>query len=402
MSSEFEYTTYQDDEWPGVPENSEDADFDAADDEDDWHSASGWGTAGDRTEVLINQGRTSARGRRASGRRASVPQLGGHSPNGPGLSNRRHYGPRLYGTGLGGTGLGGTGLGGTGLGGTELGGTGQGGTGRGRNGRVPGGLGAGAGPSISAGRRGAGGLLSRLARLSRRDIIVAGGGVLALSIALAVILPGGGASWPASVATVKQEIEVACQNPDIPSDPAQLNFACAKDTDQILWVFALLTSDDNADFTDPATSRTGLEPITPSQGGEVAWSLNLHHPYNPKSPTDSLAVAARAINNIIGGATVTSQAGTQVVQPGLESRAANCLRYTGSTALVVRQGFPAVCARPVAGAAGEAALVSDVYQQWMVGSPSQDAANAALLFTNANNPGNPRVQAILHSLAAGQ
>lgn len=382
MSSEFEYTTYQDDEWPGVPENSEDADFDAADDEDDWHSASGWGTAGDRTEVLINQGRTSARGRRASGRRASVPQLGGHSPNGPGLGNHRHYGPRLYRPGLGGTG--------------------QGGPGRGRDGRAPGGLGAGAGPGISAGRQGAGGVLSRLARLSRRDIIIAGGGVLALSIALAVILPGGGASWPASVATVKQEIEVACQNPDIPSDPAQLNFACATDTDQILWVFALLTSDDNPDFTDPATSRTGLEPITPSQGGEVAWSLNLHHPYNPKSPTDSLAVAARAINNIIGGATITSQAGTQIVQPGLESRPANCLRYTGSTALVVRQGFPAVCARPVAGAAGEAALVADVYQQWMVGAPSQDAANAALLFTNANNPGNPRVQAILHSLAAGQ
>jgi hypothetical protein len=38
----------------------------------------------------------------------------------------------------------------------------------------------------------------------------------------------------------------------------------------------------------------------------------------------------------------------------------------------------------------------------MVGAPSQDAANAALLFTNASNPGNPRVQAILHSLASGQ
>jgi hypothetical protein len=364
MSSEFEYTTYQDDEWPGVPEHSEDADFDAADDEEDWHSASGWAAAGDRTEVLINQGRTSARGRRASRRRAGAPQLGGHHPGGLGL-------------------------------------------GSGRNGRAPGGLGVGGGygPAISAGRQGAGpragGALSRLARLGKRDFLIAGGGVLALSIALAVILPGGGASWPASVATVKQEIEVACQNPDIPSDPAQVNFACATDTDQILWVFALLTSDDNPDFTDPSTSRTGLEPITPSQGGDVAQLLNLHHPYNPKSATDSLAVAARAINSIIGGATVTSQAGSQVVQPGLESNPANCLRYTGSTALVVRQGFPAVCARPVTSAAQEAALVADVYRQWMVGAPSQDAANAALLFTNASNPGNPRVQAILHSLASG-
>jgi hypothetical protein len=393
MSSEFEYTTYQDDEWPGVPENSEDADLDAAGDEEDWHSASGWAAAGDRTEVLINQGRTSARGRRAVGRRAGAPQRGGHHPGGLGLGSHRQDGPGRYGLGLGGPGQGGRG---------------QGGLGMERNGRAPGGLGVGGGygPGVSAGRPGAGpragGALSRLARLGKRDFLIAGGGVLALSIALAVILPGGGASWPASVATVKQEIEVACQNPDIPSDPAQVNFACATDTDQVLWVFALLTSDDNPDFTDPATSRTGLEPITPSQGGEVAQLLNLHHPYNPKSATDSLAVAARAINNIIGGATITSQAGSQVVQPGLESKPANCLRYTGSTALVVRQGFPPVCARPVTSAAQEAALVADVYQQWMVGAPSQDAANAALLFTNASNPGNPRVQAIVHSLASRQ
>src|SRR5258707_15074463 len=101
MSSEFEYTTYQDDDWPGAPENSEDADFDTVDDESDWHSASGWATAGDRTEVLINQGRTSARGRRASGRRAGVPQLGGHHQGGPGLGNHRHDGPGLHGPGLG-------------------------------------------------------------------------------------------------------------------------------------------------------------------------------------------------------------------------------------------------------------------------------------------------------------
>jgi hypothetical protein len=27
------------------------------------------------------------------------------------------------------------------------------------------------------------------------------------------------------------------------------------------------------------------------------WSLNLHHPYDPANPIDSLAGAARAINN---------------------------------------------------------------------------------------------------------
>jgi hypothetical protein len=387
MSSEFEYITYRDDDCPDTPENNEDIDFGAADDEDDWHTASGWATAGDRTEVLINQGRTSAKGRRASGRRASGAQLSGHQPGGHGLGNHDHSGPGLGSPGQGGRGRSGPGL--------E------------RGGRVPGGLGIGGGLGISSGRqrtgpRAGGGALSRLARLSRRDIVVAGGTVLALSVALAVILPGGGASWPASVATVKQEIQVACQNPDVASDPGQVNFACATDTDQILWIFALLTSDDNPDFTDSATGRTGLEPITPAQGGEVAWSLNLHHPYDPTSPADSLTVAARAINNIIGGATITSQAGAQVVQPGLESSPANCQRYTGSAALVVRQGFPAVCARPVTSPAGEAALVADVYQQWMVGAPPKDAANAALLFTNANNPGNPQVQAILQGLAAGQ
>jgi hypothetical protein len=377
MSSEFEYITYQDDDWPGVPENNEEAGFDAADDpEDDWRSASGWAAAGDRTEVLINQGRTSAKARRVGGRRASRPHFGGHQLSRPSLGDYRPDG---------------AGLGGTDHDGPEP----------GRGGRAPAAIGAGGGRSIGTGRP-RGGAIGRLARLSKRNLIIAGGAVLALSIALAVILPGDGASWPASVATVKQEIQAACQNPDIPSEPGQVNFACATATDQILWVFALLTSDDNPNFTDPATGRTGLEPITPAQGGEVAWSLNLHHPYDPASPADSLQVAARAINNIIGGATVTSQSGTQVVQPGLESNPSDCQRYTGSAALVVRQGFPTVCARPVTTAAGEAALVADVYQQWMVGAPSRDAENAALLFTNADNPGNPQVQAILKILADGQ
>src|ERR1700689_4391103 len=116
MSSEFEYTTYQDDEWPGVPENSEDADLDAADDEEDWNSERSWAAAGDRTEVLINQGRTSARGRRAVGRRAGAPQRGGHHPGGLGLGNHRQDGPGRYGLGLGGPGQGGPGQGGPGQG----------------------------------------------------------------------------------------------------------------------------------------------------------------------------------------------------------------------------------------------------------------------------------------------
>ena len=91
---------------------------------------------------------------------------------------------------------------------------------------------------------------------------------------------------------------------------------------------------------------------------------------------------------------------TQTVAPvaGLESSAANCAKYTGSSALITRQGFPAVCALPVSTAAGQAALVSDVFSQWMVGAPAQFATEAGVLYQNAANPGDPRVQSILNTL----
>jgi len=217
-------------------------------------------------------------------------------------------------------------------------------------------------------------------------------------LVLALVLPGGGASWPASVAQVQTEITQACQNPNVAAEPSQVNFACAKPTQSVLWVFSLLTSGDNPSFADQSTGRKGLEPIQPTQGGDIAWSLNLHHPYDPADPIDSLQVAARAINNIIGGATLTSSSGTPLVEPGLESKAANCQRYTGSAQIVTRQGFPARCAREVTSQAGQAALVSDVFQQWMGGTPTQIAAQAGVLFQNADNPGDSRVQAILASL----
>jgi hypothetical protein len=242
---------------------------------------------------------------------------------------------------------------------------------------------------------------SRLAlwREHRRAILI-GGAAFAAGIAiLTAVLSGGGASWPASVATVQAQISTACQNPNVAAEPTQVNFACGKDTRQVLWVFALLTSGDNPGFADAATGRKGLEPISPVQGGDVAWSLNLHHPYDPGNAIDSLQVAARAINNIIGGATLTDSSGTPTVQNGLESSPANCQRYTGSAALVTRQGFPALCAAAVTSPQGQAALVSDVFQKWMVGTPSRIAANAGVLFMNANNPGDPRVQAILNSMA---
>jgi hypothetical protein len=237
------------------------------------------------------------------------------------------------------------------------------------------------------------------AGLTRRRKFGAAAAVLALILTILVLtVSGGGAAWPASVAKVQSEVVTACQNPDIKSEPGQVNFACAPGTRQILWVFALLTSADNPNFSNLKSGRQGLEPITPAQGGQVAWSLNLHHPYNPANPIDSLQVAARAINNIIGGATLTGTNGAPVVQPGLESAPANCLRYTGSAAVTSRAGFPRLCASPVTTPAGQAALVADVYQKWVVGAAPQAAQNAAVLFANAKNPGDPAVQAILKHL----
>jgi hypothetical protein len=237
-------------------------------------------------------------------------------------------------------------------------------------------------------------------RRSRRRRVYAGAVIAAVVAAGVLILVfRQGASWPASVAVVQSEITTACQNPNVASEPDQVNFSCAKDTSQILWVFALMTSGDNPSFTDAKSGRQGLEPITPTQGGSVAWSLNLHHPYNPANPIDSLEVAARAINNIIGGATLTGSNGQPSVQPGLESSPANCARYTGSSAVVTRAGFPDICAQPVTSGAGQAALVADIYSKWLVGSPTANAQDASVLFENASDPGNAQVQAILRGLS---
>jgi hypothetical protein len=234
-----------------------------------------------------------------------------------------------------------------------------------------------------------------------RGILLAGivaAAVAALVTVLVVDSSRPGPAWPASVAKVQREIAVACQNPDVAAEPSQVNFACAKGTRQILWVFALLTSRNNPDYASIKSGRQGLEPITPAQGGEVAWSLNLHHPYNPANPIDSLEVAARAINNIIGGATLTSANGKPMVQSGLVSVAANCARYTGSGALTSRHGYPDHCAKPIQSAAGLGYLVADVFQKWVVGAKPTAAQDAAILFQNAKNPGDTRVRAILRSL----
>ena len=241
---------------------------------------------------------------------------------------------------------------------------------------------------------------ARSRRILRHWRMIAVGAVALLAglITVLVVVGGGSPGWPASVATVQAQVKQACENPDVAAEPSGLNFACDKDTQQVLWVFSLLTSGNNPDYASIKTGRQGLEPITPAQGGEVAWSLNLHHPYNPANPIDSLEVAARAINNIIGGATLTAANGKPVVQSGLESVSANCALYTGSGAVTSRHGFPDRCAKPIRSAAGLGHLVADVFQRWVVGAPPRAAQDAAVLFQNANNPGDPSVRAILRSL----
>ena len=235
---------------------------------------------------------------------------------------------------------------------------------------------------------------------SRKVVLVglaaAVGAVLLTVLVLDVFRPG--PSWPPGVARVQRQIAIACRNPDVRSEPSQVNFACGKSTRQILWVFSLMTSGNNPDFASIRTGRQGLEPIKPSVGGQVAWSLNLHHPYSAANPIDSLQVAARAINNIIGGATMTGATGKPLVQPGLESLPANCARYTGSAAVTSRDGFPPLCAKPITSKAGQGYLVADVFRKWMVGAPPSAAQDAAVLFQNADDPGNPQVRAILSSL----
>ena len=73
-------------------------------------------------------------------------------------------------------------------------------------------------------------------------------------------------------------------------------------------------------------------------------------------------------------------------------------RYTGSPAIITNAGFPSLCASPVTSREGQAALVADVYRQWMVGATAVAVQDASVLFENASNPGDPQVQAILKTL----
>ena len=84
--------------------------------------------------------------------------------------------------------------------------------------------------------------------------IAAAVGIVLVTVAIGMLFRGS-PSWPASVATVQARSGRGhAENPDVQSEPGQVNFACDQGTRQILWVFALLTSGNNPNY---ATSRPG-------------------------------------------------------------------------------------------------------------------------------------------------
>ena len=154
-------------------------------------------------------------------------------------------------------------------------------------GRVPdGGAAGGQADAPVAYRRAAARRPGRRGLIRHWRLVAVGGTALTAGVVAVMVTTGNPApGWPASVGVVQAEAKTACANPDTAAEPGGLNFACGKDTQQVLWVFSLLTSGDNPRFTDPATGREGLEPITPAQGGDIAWSLNLRHtPTTPPIP----------------------------------------------------------------------------------------------------------------------
>jgi len=73
--------------------------------------------------------------------------------------------------------------------------------------------------------------------------------------------------------------------------------------------------------------------------------------------------------------------------------------YTGLAAQTIGYSYFADGSRSaVSTPAGQAALVTDVYQKWVVGASPRQAQEAAVLFANAANPGDSQVQVILRHL----
>ena len=234
-----------------------------------------------------------------------------------------------------------------------------------------------------------------------RGFKITAGAIAALALLIAIVfmmLPGPGPSWPASVARVQAEVAKACQNPDVSSEPGQVNFACGKATRQILWVFALLTSGNN-----PNVRRARHRPGGP--GAHYARAGRRGRLVAEPAPSVQPDQPDRQPR---GGGPGHQQhrrrrdRDRHLWQPGRPAGAREPRRELLAVhrigQVTSHKGYPGLCARPVSSVAGQAALVADIYQRWVVGAGPKAAQNAAILFENAKNPGSPQVQAILKHL----
>ncbi len=246
-------------------------------------------------------------------------------------------------------------------------------------------------------------------RLPRLQWLLAVAVVFLGGYVMVVYGPAGRASWGPVETSVHGVMKYACENVNVEQEPNQVNFACSPAGQQLLAVIALVMGHDNQNYTDNRTDgRQGLEPISPGQGGTIEWALDLPTYYQPDNAVQSVQVAARAINTILGGTSVTdAKTGKTVAQSGLESNAQNCLRYTGEPLLVAHlmkvvskngqtaeqqdPSWPVVCAGSITTASEQAAVARDVFKQWDTGAPAGLVDQVVAFFENWS-PSNPAIQ----------
>jgi hypothetical protein len=248
-------------------------------------------------------------------------------------------------------------------------------------------------------------------RTRRRRTILACAGMVVIAVIAAIVMSSG-PSWPPVVLHVQNEVKVACGQANTSANG--VTFACDSQTQQILWVMSLVTSAGNANYNGnrwsalvsvnspkAAKIRVGLEPIYTVEGAQLYQlllkSMQMPEPYNPLNPSQSILVAAQAINNMIaGGYGVDPRTGGPKVFPGFMQYRKACLAYTGSAAQIWRDGLPE-CKKPIE-QSGYPALVRDIATQWIPGGKAALVKDVLILFEHASDPGNPQVRSVLKQL----
>ena len=201
--------------------------------------------------------------------------------------------------------------------------------------------------------------------------------------------------WPASVASVRAEIKQACANPDVAAEPSGLNFACAKDTQQVLWVFSLLTSGNNPGYVDQGNWPQGPRANSASPGRGHRLVAQPAPPVQPGEPA-STALRSRPARSTTSSAArpsplaLAAHSSKRTDEHRGELRALHRLGR-----LDTRQGYPAACASPVTRATARRRSLAMHSSSGWAARRRRSRAEAGILFQNADNPGSPKVQAIL-------